>query len=172
MSDERHRALKRWERARQLAGNESDPDLAGPLALCRIRTAAGEGESIPVYVVRLFEKDLACVRACREPLPEGFKSAWWLVRGGIRWSGFLRGIVRHYQNGLPVPAPFRPVRKLGTEIIQHLGTLPEEALPPVFAKLRETGLLPALPALSRETCPQELPWEDIRAHFQDFLAKG
>jgi len=171
MSDDSHRALKRWERAKQMAAVRSDPDLTGPAALCRVRTKAGDQERIPVFVVSLFAKDLTCVKAVREPVPDGVPGAWWLVRGGIRWEEFLRGIVRHYTLGLPVPYAFKPQRKIGSEIVSHLGTLPDAALPPVFAKLRESGLLPLLPALSRETCPETLPWENIRACFQDFLGE-
>ncbi|MDB5049737.1 MAG: hypothetical protein JWO30_2808 [Fibrobacteres bacterium] len=172
MSDERHRALKRWERAKQMAAVRADPDLVGPPAYCRVRTPAGDRERIPVYIVTLFAKDLTCVKACREPLPDGFTGAWWLVRGGILWEEHLRGIVRHYAGGLPVPFQFHPIRKIGSEIVNHLGSLPDEALPAVFAKMRDSGLLPALPTLSRETCPQALPWEDIRACFQDFAVGG
>jgi hypothetical protein len=94
------------------------------------------------------------------------------VRGGIRWEDYLRAIVKHYGTGLPVPAPFQPTRKIGSEIIAHLNTLPDTWLPPVFSKLRESGLLPVLPSLSRETCPLALPWENIRASFQDFPGAG
>ena len=172
MSDDSHRALKRWEKARQMASVRGDPDLAGPPASCRVRTTAGELDRFPVYVVSMFSKDLTCVKAIRDPVPEGVPGSWWLVRGGIRWDEYLRGIVRHYSLGLAVPGPFKPVRKIGSEIITHLGTLPDAALPQVFAKLRESGLLPTLPALSRETCPNALPWENIRACFQDFLGEG
>ncbi|HKP97677.1 MAG TPA: hypothetical protein VJ385_18185 [Fibrobacteria bacterium] len=171
MSDERHRALKRWERARQLAGVRGDPDLVGPPAYCRVRTASGGPDRIAVFLVALFAKDLTCVKACREPLPEGMRNAWWLVRGGIRWEEYLRGVVRHYGAGLPVPAQFQPLRKIGSGIVDQLASLPDAALPSVFAKMRDSGLLPALPALSRETCPQALPWEHIRACFQDFAGE-
>jgi hypothetical protein len=168
VSDDNHRALKRWERAKQMAAVRSDPDLTGPPALCRIKGGAGDLERIPVFVVAMFAKDLTCVKAVREPVPEGVPGAWWLVRGGIRWEEFLIGIVRHYTLGLPVPYGFRPVRKLGSEIVSQMAGLPGTALPQVFAKLRDSGLLPGLPALSRETCPSALPWENLRACFQDF----
>lgn len=168
MSDDSHRALKRWEKAKQMASVRGEAELAGPAALCRIRSRDGNQERIPVFVVTLFDKDLTCVKAVREPVPEGVPGAWWLVRGGIRWEEYLRGIVRHYSLGLIVPHPFRPVRKIGSEIVSHLGTLPDTVLPQVFSKLRDSGLLPRLPALSRETCPETLSWENIRACFQDF----
>lgn len=172
MEDERHRALKRWERARQLAGVRADPDLTGPPAHCRIIAKGDAPDRIAVYVVALFAKDLVCVKACREPVPGGMPYSWWLVRGGIRWEEYLPGIVRHYAAGLTVPAPFIPVRKIGSEIVAHLASLPGTALPAVFDKLRESGLLPALPGLSRETCPAALPWENIRACFQDFAGEA
>ena len=183
MSDEDHRALKRWEKAKQMAGVNAQPELAGPTAQCRVRTAASGAQSgadygseepdrIPVFVVYLFAKDLVCVKAVREPVPEGVPGPWWLVRGGIRWEDYLGGIVRHYSLGLPVPFPFKPIRKIATDIVSHLGSLPGTALPPVFDKLRETGLLPALPALSRDTCPETLPWENLRGSFQDFLGES
>src|SRR4051812_11692166 len=127
MSDERHRALKRWERAKQLSGVRADPDLVGPPAYCLVRGPGVEAprgeaperisERIAVYIVAMFTKDLTCVKACREPLPAGIRNAWWLVRGGIRWEDYLRGIVRHYSVGLPVPIQFRPVRKIGSGIV-------------------------------------------------------
>ncbi len=176
MSDDNHRALKRWERARQMAGVRSDPDLAGPLAYCQVLSPVANGPMaaegrIPVFIVAMFAKDLTCVKACREPIPAGLPGAWWLVRGGIRWEEYLRCIVKHYSVGLPVPAQFHPVRKIPAEIINQLISLPDTALPPVFTKLRESGLLPVLPMLSRETCPLVLPWENIRASFQDFLGE-
>jgi hypothetical protein len=172
VSDEDHRALKRWEKAKQMASVRAEPVLAGPAALCRVRTREGDTDRIPVFVAFLFAKDLVCVKAVREPVPEGVPGPWWLVRGGIRWEEYLGGIVRHYGLGLPVPLPFKPLRKIGSEIVSHLGSLPGTALPPVFAKLRETGLLPDLPALSRETCPETLPWENLRACFQDFQSEA
>lgn len=171
MSDERHRALKRWERAKQMAAVRAEPELTGPPAWCRVKGIDKEAR-FPVYIVSMYAKDLTCVKSCRETVPDGIRGQWWLVRGGIRWDEFLRGIVRHYRVGLPVPGPFRPVRKIGSQIVDQLETLPDSALPPVFDKMRETGLLPALSILSRETCPQALPWEDIRACFQDFLGDG
>jgi hypothetical protein len=171
MSDDSHRALKRWEKARQMASVRGEAELAGPAALCRVKTRTGDPDRIPVFVVTLFDKDLTCVKAMREPVPDGVPGPWWLVRGGIVWEEYLRSIVRHYSLGLAVPHPFKPVRKIGSEIVSHLGTLPDTALPQVFAKLRESGLLPWLPGLSRETCPETLPWENIRACFQDFLGE-
>lgn len=168
MSDDSHRALKRWEKAKQMASVRGEAELAGPAALCRVKTRDGDQERIPVFVATLFAKDLACVKAVREPVPEGVPGVWWLVRGGILWEEYLRGIVRHYSLGLVVPHSFRPVRKIGSEIVSHLGALPDTALPQVFDKLRDSGLLPRLPDLSRETCPETLPWENIRACFQDF----
>lgn len=170
MSDDSHRALKRWEKARQWAAVKGDPELAGPPAWCRVKPVSKDGEPrVPVHIVHLYSGDLTCVKAYGESAPEGLSGSYWLVRGGIRWEDYLRGIVRHYALGRPVPAPFRPVRKIGSEIIDHLGTLPDTALPPVFEKMRETGLLPRLEILSRENCPQALAWDTIRASFQDFL---
>jgi hypothetical protein len=178
MSDDSHRALKRWERAKQLAAVRSDPDLIGPAANCRVHSiGVDQGEAsvplrVPVFIVAMFAKDLTCVKACREPLPPGLSGACWLVRGGIRWEDYLRAIVTHYGAGLPVPAQFQPTGKIASEIITHLKALPDSLLPSVFSKLRDSGLLPGLPALSRETCPLALPWENIRACFQDFLEGG
>lgn len=168
MSDDSHRALKRWEKAKQMASVRGEAELAGPAALCRIKARQGDQDRIPVFVVTPFARDLTCVKAIREPVPEGVPGPWWLVRGGIRWEEYLRSIVRHYSLGLVVPHSFRPVRKIGSEIVSHLVTLPDTALTQVFDKLRESGLLPRLSELSRETCPETLPWENIRACFQDF----
>ncbi len=169
MIDDRHRALKRWERARQMSGLEADPELSGPLAWCRVRSKSQDPEEkLRVYVVRIFAKDFVCVRAHVEPIPEGLPGPCWLVRGGIRWDEFLRGIVQHYRSGLSVPEPFHPVRKIGAEIITRMESLPDRELAAVFAKLREVGMLPGLQPLSRTTCPTALPWENLRACFQDF----
>jgi hypothetical protein len=171
MSDENHRALKRWERAKQMSAVRADPDLTGPAAQCRIKGGEAGLERIPVYIVAVFAKDLTCVKSIREPVPTGVPGVWWMVRGGILWEPFLIDIVRHYTLGLPVPFAFRPVRKIGSEIVAQMRGLPGSALLSVFAKLRESGLLPPLPALSRETCPVALPWENLRACFQDFLGE-
>jgi len=172
MSDESHRALKRWEKARQWAAVQADPDLASPPAWCLVKTGSGKGtERIPVYIAHLFAGDLACVKACREDAFPGYSGGYWLVRGGIRWEEYLKGIVRHYTLGLDVPAPFRPVRKIGSEIIDQLSALPDAALCPVFAKLRDSGLLPTTPVLSRDNCPQALAWDTLRGTFQDFQGR-
>ena len=167
MSDDRHKALKRWERAQQMSVIRAEPELSGPFAFCRINSPQGP-ERIPVYVVSLFTKDLVCVKSSKESVPEGVPGQWWLVRGGINWDAFLRSVVRHYTLGLPVPTPFKPSHKIAADIVSHLQALPDSALVAVFNKMRETGLLPALPVLSKETCPHALPWENIRAFFQDF----
>jgi len=167
MLEDSHRALKRWERARQLEGLRQEPAGAGPLAWCRIRAACGPDRT-PVRLLALFTGDFAYVRAAGEAAPAGVPGPAWLARGAIDWEPYLWQIVRHYGLGRPVPAEFLPVRKLPTELLDNLGTLPDRALPGIFAKLRSEGLLPALPGLSRETCPPGLPWEDLRARFQDF----
>jgi hypothetical protein len=167
MLEESHRALKRWERSRQLHGLRQEPVEAGPLAWCRVRAASGP-DRVPVRVLALFAGDFAYVRAAGEAAPAGVPGPAWLVRGAIDWETYLRQIVRHYGLGRAVPAPFAPARKLPSELIERLGNLPDRALPEVFAKLRSEGLLPALPGLSRGTCPPGLPWEDLRARFQDF----
>ena len=169
MMDERHRSLKRWERARQYATLEKDPVLAGPAALCRIKSAATDTESwIPVFIVEIFSKDLACVKACEEPSPAGVPGPYWLVRGGIRWEDYLLRIVSHYRSGMAVPVPFRPIRKLGGELVSRLEAIPGASLPEVFGKMRDSGLLPALRTLSQANCPPTMPWDQMRALFQDF----
>jgi hypothetical protein len=168
MLDEGHRALKRWERSRQLAGLRSEPDFVGPLAWCRVKPLAGGPDRVPVYLVALFSGDFAYVRGAGEEVPPGAPEIAWLTRGAIEWTPFLRDIVRQYRLGRPTPAPFAPARKLPSELIANLENLPDRNLAEVFAELRRTGLLPPLAALSRETCPPGLPWEDMRARFVDF----
>lgn len=170
--DEGHRALKRYERARQLAGVRADPDLCGPLAHCRVRGGPDTPATVQVHVVALFAGGFAWVRAAREPVPEGVPGTEWMVRGGLRMEAFLRDCVRHYKAGLRVPAPMAPVRKLPADLLARFDLLPDSALLEVFAKLRQCGLLPTLPALTRETCPPGAPWEGLRARFQDFAAEA
>jgi hypothetical protein len=167
MLEDGHRALKRWERARQLEGLRQEAESAGPLVWCRIR-ADGAPDRIPVHLLALFEGDFAYVRAAGEAAPPGVPGPAWLARGAIEWETYLPLIIRHYGMGRPVPGAFAPIRKLPRELLEKLGNLPHGALPAVFAKLRSEGLLPALPALARGTCPPGLPWEDLRARFQDF----
>jgi len=167
MLEESHRALKRWERARQLEGLRQEPEGAGPLAWCRIRAASGPG-LIPVKLLALFAGDFAYVRAADEAAPPGVPGPAWLARAAIQWEAYLRQIVRHFGLGRPVPPEFVPVRKLPSELLEKLASLPDRALPDIFAKLRSEGLLPDLRNLSRETCPPGLPWADLRARFQDF----
>lgn len=169
MMDGRHLALKRWERARQRAVLDREPILTGPAALCRAKTNSGDADAwIPVFIVEIFAKDLACVKACEEPAPVILPGPFWLVRGGIRWEDYLPSIVVRYRLGHPVPPPFQPRRKLGGELLSRLGALPAANLPEVFEKMREGGLLPSLPLLSQATCPSALPWDRIRSLFQDF----
>jgi hypothetical protein len=175
MLDDRHRGLKRWERAKQLAGLDADPDLVGPLAWCRVQTQVLPGdrgetpvEKVKVYILRVFTKDLVCVHAYREPVPAGIPGPCWLVRGGIEWAEYLREVVRHYQSGLSVCEPFRARRKISPEILFKLNALPDRDLPLVFEKLRDSGFLPNLPVLDRLSCPTALTWDNLRANFQDF----
>lgn len=167
MLDDRHLALKRWERARQLSALEREPVLSGPAAMCRF---PGEGTEvrIPVFIVELFAKDLACVKVCEEPPPGGSAKSYWLVRGGVQWVEYLPKIVDRYRQGAPLPSPFRPRRKLAGDLVARLAALPGSALPEVFASLREAGLLPPLLPLTRESCPACLPWDQLRAYFLDF----
>jgi len=169
MLEESHRALKRWERARQLEGLRQEPDGSGPLAWCRIRSASGP-DRIPVRLLALFAGDFAYVRAAAEAAPDGVPGPAWLARAAVEWEPYLRQIVRHYGLGRPVPMEFLPVRKLPTELLEKVGNLPDRSLPGIFAKLRSDGLLPELRSLTRQTCPPGLPWEDLRARFQDFKA--
>jgi hypothetical protein len=171
--EDRHRALKRWERARQLAGLEKDPVIRGPAARCRTSVPAGDLEAwVPVYIVQIFAQDLVCVKACEEPAPPGAPSAYWLVRGGIRWEEYLPLVARQYRLGMPVPESFRPLRKLGGELVARLEALPATSLPEVFGKLREAGLLPRLEPLSQANCPSCLTWDQMRSLFQDFTEGG
>lgn len=174
MQDERHMSLKRWERARQYEGLRKETALSGPAAWCRFKAAfprAEEGPAdarLPVFIVAMFENDFTCVRACHEPAPAGVPGPCWLTAGAIAWSEYLPAIVRHYRAGLSVPAAFAPRRKLGEDLLLHLEALPGRELPGIFRELRRAGLLPPLLALSRATCPEGLPWDQLRALFQDF----
>lgn len=168
MSAEDHGALKRWERARQMSGLVHDPPMAGPPAWCRIRPLAGGPSEIPVFILEIFNPDLVCVKACAEPAPTAMPGPIWMVRGGISWEDYLPGVVDHYRAGLPVPQPFKPRKKIAPVLLDHLKALPREKLPEVFLKMREEGMLPALPGLTKHTCPVYLPWAQLRAHFQDF----
>jgi hypothetical protein len=171
MLDEGHRALKRWERSRQLEGLRQEPEEAGPSAWCRVRTSGGP-DRVPVRLLALFSGDFAYVRAVGETAPPGVPGPAWLTRGAIEWEDFLRRILMHYSLGRPVPAAFAPIRKLPSELMDRLRGVPDRVLPEIFHKLRGEGLLPALPALSRASCPSGLPWEDLRARFQDFREAG
>lgn len=167
MRDERHLALKRWERARQLAALERDPVLSGPAALCRFPGETGEFR-IPVFIVQIFPKDLACVKVCEDPPPPGMAGPFWLVRNGIQWEDYLPRIVDRYRYAASLPEPFRPRRKLAGDLVARLAALPGSALPEVFATLREAGLLPPLLPLTQSTCPACLPWDQLRSLFLDF----
>jgi hypothetical protein len=167
MLDEGHRALKRWERSRQLEGLRQEPEEAGPLAWCRVRATEGP-DRVPVRLLALFTGDFAYVRTVGEAAPPGVPGPAWLTRGALEWEDFLRRILLQYSLGRAVPAAFAPVRKLPSELIDRLRGLPDRVLPEIFSKLRGEGLLPGLPALSRASCPPGLPWEDLRARFQDF----
>ncbi len=125
-------------------------------------------EKIPVYIVRVFAKDFVCVQAYSGTLPNGVPGPTWLVRAGIDWQGYMRLIVRHYATGMQVPDSFRAQKKIRPEIIRKMESLPDEALPLIFSKLREAGVLAALPQLERSTCPNSLNWDTLRASFQDF----
>ena len=189
MIEDSHRALKRWERAKQFSALESDPVLSSPLAWCKVKAdeasgdeASGDepsgdqglGESeattelIRVYIVKLFVKDFVCVKAHLELLPNSVHAPVWLVRGGIDWPHYLKEIVSHYQQGLSVPENFKPVKKITAELLTKLGENAEEDLPLVFEKLREAGVLKPLETLSKDTVPLSLPWNNLKAFFQDF----
>jgi hypothetical protein len=168
MFDDRHRALKRWERARQWAALEKEPELVGPAASCRFKRPTGGSDRIPVFIVEIFAKDLVCVKTCAEPCPPDAPGPFWLVRDGIDWAEYLPRVIRHYRVGLPVPVPFRPLRKIGGELVSRLESLPTASLPEVFGKMREGGLLPRAQPLTQATCPSCLPWDRIRSLFQDF----
>ncbi len=175
MTEDRHRGLKRWERAKQLTALDAEPNLVGPLAWCKVQFGVGmdkdfpdQVEKIPVYIVRVFAKDFVCVKAYSGSIPGGLPGPMWLVRGGIDWQGYFRLIVRHYANGMEVPDSFKPQKKIRPEIIRKMEALPDEALPSIFSKFREVGVLAALPQLERATCPNALNWDTLRTSFQDF----
>ena len=168
MMDERHRALKRWERARQFATLGREMEEVGPAAACLVRDPAGGTQAVSVFILEIFSKDLVCVKSTRETPLETAPALYWLVRGGIDWTAYLPHIVLHYRQGLKVPRPFRPLRKLGGELVARLCELPPRELPKVFDQLRVSGLLPAARLLSQETCPPCLAWDRMRALFQDF----
>lgn len=164
--------MKRWERARQLATLDRDPVLTGPPAHCRVDAGHGETQArIPVFIVEIFPKDLVCVKSCEDPAPAGVPGPFWLVRGGIEWSEYLPRVVVHYRLGHPVPPPFRPLRKLGGDLVSHLEALPGKSLPEVFEKMRGSGLLPQLQPLTQANCPSCLAWEQMRALFRDYKEK-
>lgn len=168
--EDSHRALKRWERAKQFSVLESEPVLSAPLAWCKVK-AESEGDSpslIRVYIVKLFAKDFVCVKAHLDALPSTLLAPVWLVRGGIEWPGYLKEIVGHYQQGLNVPENFKPVKKITAELLSKLAENAVEDLPLVFQKLREAGVLKPLETLSKDSLPLSLPWNNLKAFFQDF----
>ena len=171
MADDRHGALKRWEKARQWAAMRSEADLvlAGPPAWCRVKTAAGDpAERLQVFVVLVFSGDLSLVKIHREPFPDGLPGPYWLARQGILWPEYLPEVVRYYRSDLEVSEPFRLKKKIGATLLDRLAALPANWLPGVFTKMRESGILPGCKPLTKLTCPSVLVWENRKSFFQDF----
>ena len=169
MIDENHRGLKRWEKARQYAGLSTDPELSAPLASCRIDSEDTHPQKkMMVFILRVYLKDFVCVHIPLEKIPEGIPGPCWLVRGGIDWPSYLRTVILHYKNGLSVPESFQPIRKIPGDLIQKFDELSDAQLPDIFNKMRESGFLPRLMELNKNSCPAQLPWDLARSHFQDF----
>ncbi len=169
MIDESHRGLKRWEKARQYAGLNTDPELSAPLASCRIDSENIQSpQKTMVFILRVYLKDFVCVHVPLEKIPAGIPGPCWLVRGGIEWPSYLRTVILHYKNGLSVPESFQPLRKIPSGLIQKFNELSDAQLPDIFNKMRESGFLPRLLQLDKTTCPMQLPWDQMRSHFQDF----
>ena len=137
MMDDRHRALKRWERARQFATLSREMEEVGPAAACRVRDPQGGTQTVSVFILEIFSKDLVCVKSTRETPLAIAPALYWLV--GIAITGvvismwYYFGIIRVMYWSAPaaetasirVPGSLRVVLLVCILGMLLLGILPE-----------------------------------------------
>ena len=170
LARERHLGLKRYERGAQRAAwrVRGDEDAAAPLP-CPWRASA-DAPSVPVEhrparLLGLFAGDVCVVRFLHDaPEPTGVR----ILRGAIPWELWAPRILAAWRDGLPVPVPFRPARRLPPEWIEAaLGASPADQR--VFLdRLRAAGLLPPARAINAADTAGWFEWHEARGRLLDF----
>lgn len=170
---DRHQSLKRWERgAQRAAWSRRESEAAAPPLPCRWR-AAPDGPVVvrPARVLALFAGDLAVVRFSASGAQEDESSAGVRVlRAGVPWERWTPAILNAWRAGGPVPAPFRPRRRVPTPWVERALEWAPADQKAFLDRLREGGLLPPLVPVGPEAVAPWLRWDEMRARFLDFRA--
>jgi hypothetical protein len=163
---EKHQSLKRKEReAQRAAWRRRGAEEEAPPLPCRWKAApAAACELRPAFLLAMFAGDFALVRYLRAEGDSGLR----LLRAGVPWDSALAMILRAYVAGAPVPPPFRLRKRLPPAWAARAQKWPPPLQAAWFGRLREGGLLPALPKLDAAATAPWLPWEEVRGRFLDF----
>lgn len=194
---ERHFSLKRWERgAQRAAWAKRAAERATPPLPCPWRALPGEAITyLPAHLLALFRGDLAVVRFVHVPgrpaaehgtepgeapmrrreagetgetADAGVESAGIrVIRGGIPWERWSPLILAAWQNGAPVPDPFRLRRRLPPQWLEQALRAPPREQAAFLVALRAGGLLPPLKVVTPEAVATWLRWDEMRARLID-----
>ncbi len=170
LREDNYAQIKRWEKSQQLKTLQNE-NFSGPLALCPYRDHSGEIVSLPVFIVRMYQKELCCVKPCLVHSPLLQIPPYWITRQGIDWENYLPAILKAYRYDAEVPSDFVPLRKISETLLANFEKLLPRQLPEVFQKMRDNGLLRKLDPLLQNTYPSVLNWANRKMYFQDFRKK-
>lgn len=166
---EKHQGIKRRDRHMQRSAwkKRGGEETVTPLP-CPWRDSPGGGVTLqPARVLASFKGDLWLVRFIGT-LEEhaGIR----VLRGGIPWETWGIRLLRAYAGGLPVPEPFRLVRRLPPDWLEKALHWDAEGQRAFFGSLRENGFLLPLRTIGPEAVASWLSWDEVRARFIDFEA--
>lgn len=109
----------------------------------------------------LYAENWCSVEILTWPLPAGVGRDRYMVHH-LPIEPFLRKVMRLWAAADKTVNIFNPKQRLPQEMLNAMAKLPGPDLVAAFAKLRDEGLLPPLPKLSRQTWPRDLPWDSAR----------
>jgi len=116
-------------------------------------------------MLALFENDLALVRFVE---PADLR----LLRNGVPWDIWHPWILKAWLRGAVVPKAFTLLRRIPSNMIEKAVDWPASLQTEFFAKLQNTGMLPALPKLDASAISPWMRWDEVRPHFLDFKENG
>ncbi len=164
---EKHLRLKRADRAAQRAAwkRRGREESLTPMPCPWRETPETPVVFRPAKVLAHFAGDLWLVRFTGG-LEE--RAGIRLLRGGIPWVEWGPHLLRAYAGGLPVPEPFRPLRRLPPDWLEKAASWGVSDQKAFFEELRKQGLLPAAREITPEGVEAWLRWDEVRPRFMDF----
>jgi hypothetical protein len=120
----------------------------------------------PAHILALFAGELTIVRF-PHVLSSGAEAGIRVVRGGLPWEQWCPVVLTAWRHAAPVPEPFRLRRRLPPQWLDQAVLWSPADQQAFMTKLRDSGLMAPLSAVTPEAVAPWLRWDEMRARLID-----